>query len=277
MNEALVRLFRKDKVQRIMATATTATEPVYRDWEALYEQRFDLLGDAIRRVDPMLPATMEVQDRLSNIDYRATFHKEARALGLAVFNDSSQQMKQLKDRLQLSNEKTKVNCDVIMTNMESVANSPASQDKKAWEAQINNYMDYLKGEYNKEIVELRVWAKERIKGMPQKLRPVAARSFSGGANAVFQFFTNALGWLGGALDSLKAAITTTVTRVKNAWGKIKQWANSVKNWFVGAWNTIQVWFPGVAPDELSGFQWSANGNPGAPEHFPAFEDLARML
>jgi len=257
-----------------MATMTPmTTEPVYRDWEQLYDRHFYVLEDAVRRRDTKLLAALEIQSRLSDIDYAATFYKEARTLGPAAFNDASTEFREMEDRIHVSNNATKLNCDKVKNDLESLANSGDAGSKEEWENQFDSSWDDLEKKTMDKLGELKTWGKTKIQGMPQRLRPTAAKAFTGGAGAVVSF-------LGKAIDWLKGAIDTVTEWVKNAWAKISQWASATADWFTGAWNTIKGWFS-VAYTEVTRMPSTDDGaamsNPGGLNSLLKLESIANKL
>lgn len=215
--------------------ATITTEPVYRDWEEILEQKVNLYKDATINGNTQLLAMLRAQDELSEIDHAATLYKDAKALGPHVLDDVNDTMNYLEDYIQGSNKDLKTSSEQLKNRWDFLAQGDA--DKGDWEAELEENVETEKKKSAEAWDGFLERAKTKIKKLPQKVRAGASRVSLGAMSAVNDFAIKIRQWLEGALDTVAQWLT-------QAWNKIKEWAVSTKNWFEGAWATVKGWFGG---------------------------------
>lgn len=172
---------------------------------------------------------------MSEVDYVATFHREAKALGPIALGSVDEIMDSLQQRCLDANSSVKSDTDEVKSDLESEANRGDDSDPDDWEILLDDKIDMIKARSADRWEDLRTFGKNRIRELPQRLRPSAARAYGGSLNAVARFVDNSIRWLTGALD-------TVAEWIKQAWEKIKEWASATENWVEETYNTIHGWF-----------------------------------
>src|SRR4051812_11198353 len=84
----------------IMATVGMATAQAGNsDWEAIYDQRFDLINDGLGRSDTQFLAAMQTQDQLGDMDWQKTLYEDAQVLGPLAYDENMRLVQDIKERL----------------------------------------------------------------------------------------------------------------------------------------------------------------------------------
>ncbi|KAK0638224.1 hypothetical protein DIS24_g10024 [Lasiodiplodia hormozganensis] len=217
---------------RTFSSRSPAT-PVQYGWEELLDQRINILKEASLTGNKHLLAAIEVQERLSEVDHVATFHREAKALGPIAYRSAKDVFDDLEQHCVDANAGVKGDTDEVKSDMESQANNDA--DPEDWEQTLDEKIDTMKARSADRWEELRSFGKRRIRELPQNLRPPAARAYGGSLSAIAQFVDNSIRWLMDAIDTISEWF-------QQAWAKIKEWASAAQNWFEKALDTIKGWF-----------------------------------
>lgn len=142
-------------------------------------------------------------------------------------------MQALEQRCLDTSKGVKSDTDEVKSDMESQASKDANQDD--WEQLLDEKIDMMKARSAERLEDLREFGKRRIKELPERLRPAAARAYIGGLNAIASFAQNSISWLTAAMD-------TVSQWYQHARAKVREWASATKNWFEAAYNTIRGWF-----------------------------------
>lgn len=207
----------------------------YREAGRTYtKSAFSLMGDAVSRGDLEALTTMWILERLTETDFASTFKSECIRIGADSMHVTDR-LGELASKVLEANDSIRAICEAIQKSMVQLARFDSDSHTATWRQQLDSARDTLRSKAVEVTETLRSWGQDKILELSPELRPLAAKGFIRGLQAVLDFVSKALGWLckGGCLST---------DWIRNASESSQDWGKDIAAWFLASRQEIFLWF-----------------------------------